>query len=75
MINFADGNHWYLPITGLPYSLWFAWNEPGTYNVTATGAGNCVGTASTTVTVTGANTLQGQPLTASSLLFGSQERR
>ena len=51
---FCDGSHKvgpFTPISQVPYSTTHTWTVPGTYTVSVTGHGNCVGQVSTTVVV------------------------
>jgi PKD domain-containing protein len=52
-IIYGDGTAITYPITGLPTTQTHAYDNPGTYAITAKGMGNCDGEATTTVTVTG----------------------
>jgi hypothetical protein len=51
-IDFGDSVAQTYPITGLPFPTQHTWTTTGTKTITATGQGNCTGTASVTVQVT-----------------------
>ena len=60
-IIYGDGTAITYPITGLPASQSHAYDNPGTYTITAKGMGNCDGEATTRITVTGAPKPQPSP--------------
>src|SRR5262245_37860214 len=51
-VTYGDGSAFTYPIGGLPASASHAYDNPGTYTITATGTGTCDGEASTRLTVT-----------------------
>ena len=53
MFDYGDGRVIVYPITGLPYSHTTSWATGGQKTVQVIGQGNCVGTVSATVNVTG----------------------
>jgi hypothetical protein len=54
MMNYGDGTVIYYPISSLPVSFTHTWTTAGTKTVNASGMGNCVGSATTSVVVTAA---------------------